>query len=212
MFEAWRLGNAVEVIDDELHSLVSQSLGGVLVARVKDCGCVFGVNVVYDCLLAHELESVNPEKVCCLKQLHHVVQRNLALIRVQISEYFHQNVVADLLKLDCATRFACAFVQRAFREHSGEIRTSTEDQLVCVDALLIAFQQKGHVGKVLIADPRLQIGTQSRRRELSVMLLLGKDKVIEVVKSLNAVIPAKDVKTVFDHLTCMAKPGRWCFK
>ena len=81
---------------------------------------------------------------------------------------------------------------------------------MCVNALLFALEQKSHVGKVLVANPGLQISAQRRRRKLSVVLLLSQHKVIKVIKSLNSIVAAEDIQAIFDHLPSMAEPGRWC--
>ncbi len=79
----------------------------MLVTGVQDCSRVVAVYIVYDSLLAHKLESLNSEQIRCLEQFHHIVQRDLALICIKISQNLDKNLVAYFLKRNASSRLIC---------------------------------------------------------------------------------------------------------
>ena len=96
----------------------------MLVTRVQDGRCVVAVDIVNDRLLAHELEAFDPEQVRRLKQLHHIVQGDLALICVEVSQHLDEDVVANLVKSDAGVRFVSLIVEGSLLEHRCEVRAS----------------------------------------------------------------------------------------
>lgn len=99
----------------------------MLITCVENGSCVVTVDVVYDRLFAHEFESFNSKKVCCFEQLHYIVQSDLAVVSVQVSQHFYENVVADFLKANASTCFVCFLMKRRLLEHCREVWTAGEE-------------------------------------------------------------------------------------
>lgn len=42
------------------------------------------------------------------------------------------------------------------------------------------------------------------------VLLLGKDEVVEIIKPLDSIVPSEDVESILDHLPSVAEPRGRC--
>ena len=177
----------------------------MLVGGMKDRSRVITINIVDNRLFAHELESLDSEQIRSLKKLHHVVQSDLALICVQVSEHFDQYFVPDFFQPNASSGLVGFLVERCFLKHGREVGAAAQEELVGRNlALFWPIDYKGEVRVLRVCDPAFKVCGQCGLGELGISLL-GQHEIVKVIEPLHAIVAAKDVKAVLHNLARMAK-------
>ena len=159
--------------------------------------CVFHTDTLNDSLLTDGLELPDAIDVGSLEQTHHVVKGHLTLVSVEEVEYVQDRFITHVSDL----HFGCLCFPHLTLEHAFEIATSRKYDLMTMQHLTFTCQLD--ITVLLIVDKLFQIRHQCARRNLFTVKI--KQKVVKVIESRVAIIPAEDVKSVLHHHPDMAE-------